>query len=183
MDISEGTSAGNIGLGVLASKLESKSPVEYLDVFLERRFPSGQQVELHVGGTPVSKGTRTTVGDGIMLVGDAARHADPMTGGGIINALEGGKLAGQVAKQAVRAQDFSRQVLKQYEAAWRASFGKKLERNYKIKDVFVNLADADLNKLVHSLKGLPLEELSVAGILKRLISHNPRLLAQLRHLF
>jgi digeranylgeranylglycerophospholipid reductase len=179
----KGAHAGNIGLGVLASKLENKSPVEYLNEFLERRFPDGQQVELHIGGAPVSKGARTTVGDGLMLIGDAARHADPMTGGGIINALEGGKLAGQVAKQAVRTQDPSRRILKQYEAAWRASFGKKLERNYKIKDVFVSLSDADLNKLVHSLQGLSLAELSVAGIIKHLISRNPRLLTKIRHLF
>jgi digeranylgeranylglycerophospholipid reductase len=179
----KGAHAGNIGLGVLGSKLGNKSPVEYLNAFVERRFPSGQPVELHVGGTPVSKGAATTVGDGLMLVGDAARHADPMTGGGIINALEGGKLAGQVAKHAVQAQDSSRKVLKRYEAAWRASFGKTLERNYKIKDVFVTLSDADLNKLVHSLQGLPLEELSVAGIIKRLIARNPRLLTRISHLF
>jgi digeranylgeranylglycerophospholipid reductase len=179
----KGPHAGNVGLGVLASKLESKTPVEYLHAFLERCFPSGQPVELHVGGTPVSKGAATTVGDGLMLVGDAARHADPMTGGGIINALKGGKLAGQVAKQAVRAQDSSRKVLEQYEHAWRASFGRTLERNYKIKDVFVTLSDADLNKLVHSLQGLQLEELSVSGIIKRLIVRNPRLLARVRHLF
>jgi digeranylgeranylglycerophospholipid reductase len=179
----KGPHAGNVGLGVLASKLESKTPVEYLNAFLERCFPSGQPVELHVGGTPVSKGAATTVGDGLMLVGDAARHADPMTGGGIINALKGGKLAGQVAKQAVRAQDSSQKVLEQYEHAWRASFGRTLERNYKIKDVFVTLSDADLNKLVHSLQGLQLEELSVSGIIKRLIVRNPRLLARVRHLF
>jgi digeranylgeranylglycerophospholipid reductase len=118
-----------------------------------------------------------------MLVGDAARHVDPITGGGIINALEGGRLAGEVAVQAVRAQDPSLKVLKHYETGWRASFGKKLERNYKIKDIFVNLSDAELNKLIRSIEGLPLEEMSVAGIVKRLISSNPRLLVGLRHLF
>jgi digeranylgeranylglycerophospholipid reductase len=179
----KGAHAANIGLGVLASKLGNKRPLEYLNAFLDKRFPSGQPVELHVGGTPVSKAAPTTVANGLMLVGDAARHTDPMTGGGIVNALEGGKLSGQVAKQAVRAQDSSRKVLAQYEAAWRASFGKKLERNYKIKDVFVNLSDADLNKLVHSLQGLPIEELTIGGIIGRLITRHPLLLARLRHLF
>jgi hypothetical protein len=40
-----------------------------------------------------------------------------------------------------------------------------------------------LNKLVRSLEGLPLEEMSVAGIVRRIISRNPRLLAGVRHLF
>jgi digeranylgeranylglycerophospholipid reductase len=179
----KGPKVGNIGLGALASKLESKHPIDYLNAFVERHFANGQPVELNIGGVPVSKAARKTVGDGLMLVGDAAHHTDPITGGGIINALEGGRLAGEVAKQAVRVQDPSLKVLKQYEAAWRASFGKKLERNYKIKDIFVNLSDAELNKLIRSLEGLPLEDMSVAGIVKRLISRNPRLLAGVRHLF
>lgn len=179
----KGPQVGNIGLGALASKLESKHPIDYLNAFVERHFPNGQPVELNIGGVPVSNAARKTVGDGLMLVGDAAHHTDPISGGGIINALEGGRLAGEVAKQAVRVQDPSLKVLKQYEAAWRASFGKKLERNYKIKDIFVNLSDAELNKLIRSLEGLPLEDMSVAGIVKRLISRNPRLLAGVRHLF
>jgi digeranylgeranylglycerophospholipid reductase len=150
---------------------------------VNKHYPNGQPVELNVGGVPVSNAVRKTAGDGIMLVGDAAHHTDPITGGGIINALEGGRLAGEVAKEAIRAEDPSAKVLKRYEAAWRASFGKKLERNYKIKDIFVNLSDDELNKLVRSLEGLPLEEMSVAGIVRRIISRNPRLLAGVRHLF
>ncbi len=179
----KGPQEGNIGLGVLASKLENKHSIDYLNAFVERHFPNAQPVEMHLGGVPVSKPARKTVDNGLMLVGDAARHVDPITGGGIINALDGGRLAGEVAVQAVRAQDPSLKVLKNYEAGWRASFGKKLERNYKIKDMFVNLSDAELNKLIRSIEGLPLEEMSVAGIIKRLISRNPRQLASLRHLF
>jgi digeranylgeranylglycerophospholipid reductase len=179
----KGPQEGNVGLGVLASKLEHKRPIDYLNAFAERHFPDAQPVELHIGGVPVSKPARKTVKDGLLLVGDAARHADPITGGGIINALEGGKLAGEAAMQAVRVQNPSVKVLKQYEIAWRASFGKKLERNYKIKDFFISLSDAELNKLIRSLEGLPLEEMSVVGIVKRLISRNPRLLAGLYHLF
>jgi digeranylgeranylglycerophospholipid reductase len=179
----KGPQEGNIGMGVLASKLAGKHSIDYLNAFVERHFRDAQPVELHVGGVPVSKPVRKTVDDGLMLVGDAAHHVDPITGGGIINALEGGKLAGEVAVQAVRAQDASLKVLKHYEEGWRASFGKKLERNYKIKDIFVNLSDAELNKLIRSIEGLPLEEMSVAGIVKRLISSNPRLLVGLRHLF
>ncbi|MGZ5521074.1 MAG: NAD(P)/FAD-dependent oxidoreductase [Halobacteriota archaeon] len=179
----KGPQEGNIGMGVLASKLAGKFSIDYLNAFVERHFPDAQPVELHLGGVPVSKPARKTVADGLMLVGDAARHVDPITGGGIINALEGGRLAGDVAVQAVRAQDPSLKVLKHYEVGWRASFGKKLERNYKIKDIFVNLSDAELNKLIRSIEGLSLEEMSVAGIVKRLISSNPRLLVGLRHLF
>ncbi len=175
--------AGNIGLGVLGSRLDGRRSIDYLDGFVERHFPSGQRIELNVGGAPVSNAVSTTVKPGLMLVGDAAHHTDPVTGGGIINALEGGKLAGEVAKEAVRLQDFSLKVLQRYESAWRASFGKTLDRNYRIKEFFVKLSDEDLNKLVHSLEGLTIEEMSVSGLMRRVISRNPRLLMGLRHLF
>ncbi|MGZ4902222.1 MAG: NAD(P)/FAD-dependent oxidoreductase [Halobacteriota archaeon] len=174
---------GNIGLGVLGSRLDGRHSIDYLDAFVERHFPDGQRIELNVGGDPVSKASSTTVKPGLMLVGDAARHCDPITGGGIINALEGGRLAGEVAKEAIRLNDFSVKVLQRYEEAWRASFGKTLDRNYRIKEVFVKLSDEDLNNLVHSLEGLTLEEMSVSGIMRRVISRNPRLLMGLRHLF
>jgi len=174
---------GNIGLGVLGSRLDGRHSIDYLDAFVERHFPDGQRIELNVGGDPVSEAASTTVKPGLMLVGDAARHCDPITGGGIINALEGGRLAGEIAKEATRLNDFSLKVLQRYEEAWRASFGKTLDRNYRIKEVFVKLSDEDLNKLVHSLEGLTLEEMSVSGIMRRVISRNPRLLMGLRHLF
>jgi len=179
----KGPQAANIGLGVLASKLDTKRPIKYLDEFVGKHYPNGQPVELNLGAAPVSDAVRKTASDGIMLIGDAAHHTDPITGGGIINALEGGRLAGEIAKEAVKRKDSSATVLKKYEAAWRASFGKKLERNYKIKDIFVNLSDDELNKIVRSLEGLPMEQMSVAGIVRRLISRNPRLLASVRHLF
>lgn len=179
----KGHKVGNVGLGVLASKLAGKCAINYLDEFVAKHFREGQPVELNIGGVPVSNAARNTVKAGLMLAGDAAHHADPITGGGVLNALEGGKLAGDVAREAVGLQDPSLKVLRRYEEAWRASFGKKLDRNYKIKEAFVRLSDDDLNRLVHSLEGLTLEELSVSGIIKRVIARNPRLLKGIRHLF
>jgi len=179
----KGHKVGNVGLGILASKLNGKCAINYLDEFVAKHFPEGQPVELNIGGVPVSNAACNTVKAGLMLVGDAAHHTDPITGGGVLNALEGGKLAGDVAREAVGLQDPSLKVLRRYEDAWRASFGKTLDRNYKIKEAFVRLSDGDLNRLVHSLEGLTLEELSVSGIIKRVIARNPRLLKGIRHLF
>ena len=53
--------------------------------------------------------------DGLMPVGDAARHTQPVTGGGIIPALEGGTIAGAVACEAIRRDDVSARVLREYE--------------------------------------------------------------------
>jgi digeranylgeranylglycerophospholipid reductase len=117
-----------------------------------------------------------------MLVGDAAHHCDPFTGGGVINAMEGGRIAGDVATKAVRENDASTKVLMEYKTTWRASFGKKLKRNYKVKEFFISLSDEELNKLARSIQGVKIEEMSPAGLVKRVIKANPKFLLGLRHL-
>jgi digeranylgeranylglycerophospholipid reductase len=71
-----------------------------------------------------------------MLVGDAARQVDPLTGGGIINAMTAGKLAAQVAVEAVASGDTSATFLGRYEEQWQASTGRKLQRNYRLRQRF-----------------------------------------------
>jgi digeranylgeranylglycerophospholipid reductase len=41
-----GDKKANIGLGVLASKLGGKRPVDYLNEFVSKIFPEEQQLEL-----------------------------------------------------------------------------------------------------------------------------------------
>jgi len=88
-----------------------------------------------------------------------------------------------VAMKAVRENDTSTKVLAEYETAWRASFGKKLKRNYKVKEFFMRLSDEEFNKLARSIQGVKIEEMTSAGLLKHLLMANPKLLLGIRHLF
>jgi len=135
-----------------------------------------------MGAVPSSDELASTIANGLMLVGDAAHHCDPLTGGGVTNAMEGGKIAGNVARKAVRDNDTSTKVLSEYEAAWRASFGERLKRDYKVKEFFVNLPNEDFNKLARSIQGAKIEEMTSAGFIKHLIKANPKLLLGIRHL-
>ncbi|HXY87293.1 MAG TPA: NAD(P)/FAD-dependent oxidoreductase, partial [Candidatus Acidoferrales bacterium] len=178
----KGNKTANVGIGVLASKLNGKRSIDYLDEFVSKNFPEGQPAELIMGACPVSDELTSTIANGLMLVGDAAHHCDPLTGGGVINAMEGGKIAGDVARKAVRENDTSTKVLSEYEATWRASFGKRLKRNYKAKEFFIRLSDEKLNKLAQSIQGAKIEEMTSAGLLKHLLKANPKLLLDIRHL-
>ncbi|MBI4278329.1 MAG: hypothetical protein HY660_07710 [Armatimonadetes bacterium] len=66
------------------------------------------------------------VGDGLMLVGDAARQASPIVGEGIRFAMLAGLLAGRVAARAVRRGDASRQGLLGFERLWRRQFETRM---------------------------------------------------------
>jgi digeranylgeranylglycerophospholipid reductase len=172
----------NVGLGVLASKLNGKRPIDYLNEFVSKNFSAAQPVELVMGGVPVSEELKRTVENGLMLVGDAARHCDPLTGGGITNAMEGGRIAGEVASKAVQQNDASVKVLKAYEVEWHASYGKMQKHSYKIKEFLTSQTDEELNKLIKALKGIQPQEMSILDITKRLLTANPKLVLLMRHL-
>jgi len=178
----KGDMTANVGLGVIASKLDGKRSIDYLNEFISKTFPEGQLLELVMGGVPVSDVLKTTIGDGVMIVGDAAHHAYPVSGGGILNAMKAGKIAGDVATKAVRQNDVSTNVLKEYETMWHTSFGNQLKRSYKVKEFFMRLSDEEINKIVRSIQGVKIEEMSAMAILRRVIKANPKLVLGLRHL-
>lgn len=178
----KGDSTANIGLGILP-KLAEKPAKEYLDRLVEDKFEDGKIIEMVAGGVPVKGSIDTAVADNVMLVGDAARHADPITGGGIINAMRGGSFAGSVAAGAVEGGNYSRKALRNYDDLWKNDFGKSLNRNKALQKKLINLDDRNLNMLAHSISGYDLEEFSVKKIVTELIRKNPKLLWDLKKFF
>jgi len=110
----------------------------YLTRFIKARpfLAQGYPVTLVAGNVPVALPPAQIATDGLMLVGDAARQVDPLTGGGIANAMAAGKLAAEVALEAVAAGDTSAGFLGRYEEAWQRSVGRKMRRNYRLRDKF-----------------------------------------------
>ena len=179
----KGEKLANVGLGMLTSMLNGRRPIDYLDKFISQHFPGGQQLGLMMGSCPCSDGLKTTICNGLMLVGDAAHHCDPLSGAGIINAMEGGKIAGNVARKAVQQRDSSVRVLKEYEHRRRESlFGNLQHHNYKIKELAVTLSDNELNKLLQLLTDIKPQEIGFAGIVLRLVAANPKVLLVMRNL-
>jgi digeranylgeranylglycerophospholipid reductase len=72
----------------------------------------------------------------MLIVGDAARQVDPLTGGGIINAMTAGELAGKVAADACARGDTSAAGLSAYAALCHSAMGRRLERNYRLKEKY-----------------------------------------------
>ena len=133
----KGEGKANVGLGVQAD-LSDDSALNYLTRFIESQpdLAQGSPVTLVVGGVPVGSPLPRLVAGGLMLVGDAARQVDPLTGGGIVNAMLAGRLAAEVAAQAIAAGDTSAEALALYEKRWMAGRGRKMARNYRLKERF-----------------------------------------------
>ena len=133
----KGEGKANVGLGVQAD-LATDTALNYLTRFIESRphLARGSPVTLVVGGVPVGPPLPRLVASGLMLVGDSARQVDPLTGGGIANAMLAGRLAAEVAAQAIAAGDTSAEALVSYEERWMAGRGRKMARNYRLKERF-----------------------------------------------
>jgi digeranylgeranylglycerophospholipid reductase len=182
----KGDGKANVGIGVLGNKTGKfkPRPVDYLNTFLEKKFPDAKIVEMVFGGVPVSGSIEKTSANGLMLVGDAARQSDPVTGGGILNAMNAGKLAGEAAYEAISAGDVSLKKLEGvYEKRWRATIGHAIDLSLIVKNCFINISDEDLNSLAHSLKDVKFESMRLLDLLHALFKANKKLLWDLRVLF
>ena len=116
----------NVGVGVIPSRASRLS--QHLDQLLERlvseRHLSSIAVLSKTGGSiPCGVSPRTVFGN-LLLAGDAAGQAHPVTGAGILNAVLAGKLAGQAAAEAALGENLDR--LARYEVEWREAFGASL---------------------------------------------------------
>jgi digeranylgeranylglycerophospholipid reductase len=149
----KGDGKANVGLGVQANLWESVTtrPAQgrkgiigegtvlgYLTRFIESQpfLEKGYPVTLVAGNVPVAACPSQIVKDGLMVVGDAARQVNPLTGGGILNAMTAGKLAATVAVEAIAAGDTSVTFLSRYQEQWNQSIGHKNLRNYRLRAKF-----------------------------------------------
>jgi digeranylgeranylglycerophospholipid reductase len=173
----------NVGLGVLGSRTERR-PIEHLRNFVARmpNLSKGKVVEINGGGDPVSGPLKKTVKDNLLVVGDAARQVNALTGGGVDSAMRAGNIAGEVAAKAVSEGNTSEKRLSEYEKRWREQMGKRLERYLKAKDVLLSLTDDDLDKLAETLKEVKFDKISLTDMLKALVKAHPKLLWKLKGL-
>ncbi|MGB2728627.1 MAG: NAD(P)/FAD-dependent oxidoreductase [Halobacteriota archaeon] len=173
----KGGDCANVGLGIGGDVSDEKHrALDYLKAFVRNKFPDGKTVAEMYGVVPLSGPSYESVAEGLILVGDAARQVNPLTGGGILYAMHAGEIAGDVIARAVQEKDFSKKRLMEYENRWRSEFGERLETGFIAKEFFFKLSDEDLNTLAHSLVGVKIKELSTGALLMELVKRNPKML-------
>ena len=140
-------------------------------------------VELNVGGDPIGGLIGQIYSDNLLVCGDAAGQVDPITGGGIILGMLGGKTAGQVAARAVRAKDYSAERLSEYEVLYDEYTQGAIPKLAIAHEVYVSLSDDDLNSIIHAFVGLDYKNMTPSDILKVFLKISPRLALKFTKLF
>lgn len=175
--------SANIGLGVIGNKIKAQSPLQLLNKFLKEVYPDVVPIATIAGGVPVACSLKTIACDRLLIVGDAARQANPITGGGILAALHSGKLAGEIAGKAIQKNDPTIATLKEYQKTWDKTVGKEYRRYYRIKEWIQTLSDEYLNELANQLTKLKSEEVTLQKIFKLVVKNKPSLLLDVIKVF
>lgn len=108
------------------------------------------QMSINFGVIPLGY-MKKTYGSGFMVVGDAAGHCKPFSGGGIKLGLQAAKIAGKVAAQAISENNFSESFMEKYEKEWKSEFGKEIDIGMRIHNIRNGLSDDDLDSFIEIL--------------------------------
>ena len=166
----------NVGLGMVALKSDGRNARQYLDAWIARRFPNGARTGYTVGGVIVHTTIKKTYAEGVMVAGDAAHMINPLSGGGINNAMKAGRLAGCTAAAAIREGDTSEKRLSAYHDAWMSLLGEDHLKYYRIKQALEHMNDDFLNSLARTVNRIPQEKRSLGRIFAHALVRHPQLI-------
>ncbi len=156
-----GSGRANIGLGMRLDQFRSKkqSLDEMLAAFLEmpdikKRLKQGGKLR-DVATWQLNFGSQKKlqhVYDGAVLVGDAAGFINPLTGGGIHNAIISAKLAARTVHEALQRGDTSQQALQVYERLCHEAMWDSMRRSYQLQQWLMHFPFL-IDFLVRRMKG------------------------------
>ncbi|MEM2161002.1 MAG: NAD(P)/FAD-dependent oxidoreductase [Candidatus Nitrosotenuis sp.] len=179
-----GGKIARVGVGV--GKPESaQDPTERLKEIIDKKLGPiatlGKitPIEFHYGLIPNDGLSRKTVYDNLILVGDTAGQANPLVLEGIRYAIRFGRIAGDVAANAVLKGDLTEKALAPYEESWKKAIQSKINSASKVQSRWIGLSDSEWDKELDIIKELSIGEFldfikadfSLSSIIKMAVNH------------
>lgn len=174
----KGRNIANIGIGVSAERLHNNAKY-YLDKFVQEKFPNASIIAFIAGAVPTSGTLPKITSDNVMLIGDAARQVNPVTGGGIASAIISGQIAGKIAAQSIKSNNCSNNFLNKYHKQWMKIRGNRLKILHKLKESFFTLTDKQFCEICRIANQVDEDKLNLFQLFKIAVKGNPKLLAEL----
>lgn len=177
----KGNNKANIGLGVSGIIGKKRSALSYLNDFMEKHYPDAPILTSIAGGVPCSITLDKISAPGIMLVGDAARQVNPLSGGGIASGMIGGSIAGTIAGEAIKKNNLAHILT--YDKAWNDRLGKRHEIFNRIKNGIYNFSDEKFNLIAQSFLKIPEEKRGLGNLFVTALMNQPSLLVDVAKVF
>ena len=183
--IPDGAGGARVGVAASANGTSARVYYEHLLTHIGRRFgqPLRNATGYLVSGIPIGTVPRIS-GPRVVLVGDAAAQAKPLSGGGIFTGMRAAALASEVVHAALVDDDLSAARLSRYDEAWRREFGDEFDKAQYLRRLFLKFTDAELDAILEALKDAGTTETIVAfgdidfptHVVRRLLRQSPSLL-------
>ena len=157
----DGKNRVRVGLGVPLS--ERVNARKLLDEFIQSRVGDYREVAFVAKLIPTARWPRTGVyaGGRVLLVGDALPSTDPLTGGGIMQAMASGRAAGKAVAEG------NPELYDKY-IGW---LRRQNSRRYRLKKVLHSFTGQDFNDLIRVLRGFKPKTMSLGKELRRAVLH------------
>ncbi|PHI21857.1 hypothetical protein CEQ90_00795 [Lewinellaceae bacterium SD302] len=142
----KGEGYAEIGLGVIPTMTDhdARWHVDHFmrSSFFKERFADARILEVQGGGVPLAAPLRQQYADNLILVGDAARHVNPITGGGLHTAVSAGEIAGTFLAELINnGVSPLASELKGYQDRWYEAMGRQMWRLYETKSEIFRIKD------------------------------------------
>ena len=151
-----------IGTGV--GRPESiTDPIKKLNSIMESKIKpldelrNIQPIEFHYGFIPNEGSRKSTIFDGLMLVGDSAGQANPLVLEGIRFAIEFGRVAGDVGANSL-SKGCTRESLEQYEKFWKERVSSKIKSSLKVQSRWLQMNDDSWDREVEIIQQMTVED-------------------------
>ncbi len=137
-------------VGLASSKVPASS---YLNSFINKHPIASKKLTKAVidrkmsGAIPLGSFIKKTYADNILIVGDAAGQTKPTTGGGVIFGGIAAGFAGEVASDAISAENYTSKYLSRYQKLWKQEFKLNLKVMRIVRSYIDTLTHKDLERL------------------------------------
>ncbi len=177
----KGKNIANVGLGVAGDVGKKRSALSYLNKNMKRFYPNASVMTQVAGGVPCALTLERISGNGIMLVGDAARQVNPLTGGGIGSGMIGGRVAGEIAGEAIRKGNLK--LVDTYRDTWMKERGKSHLIFDRLKEGIFNLSDEEFNEITKKLLKIPPHKRTLGKFFVTALAKKPKLIVDVAKVY
>ena len=147
------TSKNQARVGLAAKGVDAMS---LLKKFINKRFGDVPHLPLRAGQVVVDGPIEKASSPGLLIVGDAAGHVKPTTGGGVVLGGLCAVEAGKIAALALESDDISDRSLTRYDETLKRLYGDEFRSMQTLRNLADKISDERMNRFfrVYSEAGL-----------------------------